>query len=244
MTKHVGHTLPELLVGLAVGLLVVAAATAAFNTSQQTWVAMAAADSVHANARVALRQLREQAYLAGGADLLLASSNRVTISANEEQGQASVSGFNGNKEIESISLAHMRTLDAMDCQGNTGSTQSTVRSDFKLNTNKELSCKDVNVNGSTYQALAEGVEDFQVLYAQAMPTTQTIQWLTADQVAQMSHVVGIEVCLRVASIRTVHHTKASTSQIGCQGEALPRDGRLRRVFRQVIALRNRVGVMP
>ena len=132
----------------------------------------------------------------------------------------------------------------MDCQGNTGSTHTSVRNDYKLNTNKELSCKDLNLTGSTYQALAEGVEDFQLRYAEANPNTQTIQWKTANQVNDMAKVMAIEVCLRVASIQTVHSTKPNPSYTGCQGEALPSDGRVRRTFKRVIALRNRDGVKP
>ena len=67
-----GYTLPELLIGMTLGLLVIAAATAAYGTSKQTWNAMAAADAVHANARVALRNIREQAQMSGAACVALA----------------------------------------------------------------------------------------------------------------------------------------------------------------------------
>ena len=230
-----GHTLPELLIGMALGLLVIAAATAAYGTSQQTWHTMAAADAVHANARVALRNIREQAHMAGAA-YLKANNNgnfAVDISLNEDAGQAALAGVNGNKYVESLTLGHWHALDAMDCQGNTGSTHTSVRNDYKLNTNKELSCKDLNLTNSTYQALAEGVEDFQLRYAEANPSTQTLQWKTANQVTDMSQVLAIEVCLRVTS-----------NLKGCQDEGLPSDGRVRRTFKRVMALRNREEVMP
>ena len=241
-----GYTLPELLIGMTVGLLIIAAATVAYGASKQTWNAMAAADAVHANARVALRNIREQAHMSGAAYLIANHSGafNVQLSANEDTGQAALAGINGNKSVESISLGHWHALDTIDCQGNTGSTHATVRNDYKLNTNKELSCKDLSPTGSTYQALAEGVEDFQLRYAEATPSTQTIQWKTADQVSDMDKVLAIEVCIRVASIQTVHNTKPNPSFTGCQDEALPFDGRVRRTFKRVIALRNRNGVMP
>jgi len=241
-----GHTLPELLIGMALGLWVIAAGTAAYGTSKQTWNAMAAADAVHANARVALRNIREQAHMSGGAYLIANHSGafNVQLSANEDTGQTALAGINGNKSVESISLGHWHSLDAIDCQGNTGSTHATVRNDYKLNTNKELSCKDLNLTGSTYQALAEGVEDFQLRYAEANPDTQTLQWKTANQVSDMGKVLAIEVCLRVASIQTVHNAKPNPSYTGCQDEALPSDGRVRRTFKRVMSLRNRNGVMP
>jgi type IV pilus assembly protein PilW len=242
-----GYTLPELLIGLTLSLLVIAAATSAYGTSKQTWHAMAAADAVHANARVALRNIREQAHMAGAAYLLANNSNgnfSVDVSLSEDAGQAALAGINGTKYVESLTLGHWHALDAMDCQGNTSSTHTSVRSDYKLNTNKELSCKDINLTNSTYQALAEGVEDFQLRYAEANPSTQTLQWKTANQVTDMTQVLTIEVCLRVASINTVHNTKPTSNFKGCQDEVLPSDGRVRRTFKRVMALRNREGVMP
>lgn len=243
-----GYTLPELLIGMALSLLVIAAATSAYSTSKQTWNAMAAADAVHANARVALRNIKEQAQMAGGAFLKPASNNdgtfTVDVSSNEDAGQAALAGVNGTKYVESLTLGHWHALDAIDCQGNTGSTHTSVRNDYKLNTNKELSCKDLNLTNSTYQALAEGVEDFQIRYAEANVNMQTLQWKTANQVADMTQVLAIEVCLRVASTSTVHNTKPNVNLKGCLDEALPSDGRVRRTFKRVMALRNRDGVLP
>jgi prepilin-type N-terminal cleavage/methylation domain-containing protein len=246
--SQLGYTLPELLIGMALSLLVIAAAMSAYGTSMQTWNAMAAADAVHANARIALRNIREQAHMAGAAYLKPNSNSdgkfTVEVSSREHMDQAAVAGVNGTKNVESLTLGHWHALDASDCQGNTGSTHTSVRNDYKLNTNKELSCKDLNLNNSTYQALAEGLEDFQLRYAEANPSTQTIQWKTANQVTDMTQVLAIEVCLRVASIHTVHNTKPDSKLKGCQDEALPSEGRLRRTFKRVVALRNRDGVMP
>jgi hypothetical protein len=60
----------------------------------------------------------------------------------------------------------------------------------------------------------------------------------------MALVLAIEVCVRVASINTVHNTKPNPSYSGCQGEALPFDGRVRRTFKRIVTLQNRDGVMP
>jgi type IV pilus assembly protein PilW len=243
-----GYTLPELLIGMALSLLVIAAATSAYGTSKQTWNAMAAADAIHANARVTLRNIREQAHMAGGAYLKAASNNdgtfAVDVSSNEDAGQGVLAGLDGTKYAESLTLGHWHALDSTDCQGNTGSTHDSVRNDYKLNTNKELSCKDLNLTNSTYQALAEGVEDFQVRYAEANVSALTLQWKTANQVTDMTQVMAIEVCIRVTSVNTDHNTKPNVNLKGCQGEALPSDGRVRRTFKRVIALRNRDAFMP
>jgi type IV pilus assembly protein PilW len=243
-----GHTLPELLIGVALGSLVIAAAVAAYSASTHTWTAMTAADAVHANARMALRSLREQTHLAG-ATYLTRRDNRegrmaVDMSASEQTGQAALTGINGNKYTESITLAHWHALDAADCQGNLNSKQATVSNQYKLNTNKELTCKDLNLDNSTFQALAEGIEDFQLRYAEFNPAHQTIQWKTADQVTAMSQVLAIDVCVRVASINVVNSTKTNANLKGCQSDTILADGRLRRVFKRVTTLRNRDLGMP
>lgn len=243
-----GYTLPELLIGLTLSLLIIAAATASYANSKQTWNLMAAADALHANARVALHNIREQTHMAGAAYLKPGNNIEgrftVEISPTEDAGQAALTGVNGSKYVESLTLGHWHALDAVDCQGNTGSTHTSVRNDYKLNANKELSCKDLNPSNSSYQALAEGVEDFQLRYAEANPNTQTIQWKTADQVTDMAQVLAIEVCLRMASVSMAHNIKANTNNTGCEEETLPSDGHVRRTFKRVITLRNRDGVMP
>lgn len=240
-----GHTLPDLLIGLALGLLVIAAATTAYGVSKQSWAAMAAADAVHANARVAMRNLQNSAHMAGAAYLVPSPDNTVRVSFAEEIGHPAIAGVNGSKTLERLTLGHWRALDELDCQGNTSSTQPFIRNDYKLNTHQELTCKDLDLIGGTYQALAEGVEDFQVRYAQVNPASNTLQWLTADQVAAMAQVVAIEICLRMASTVLINSTQpTNTSQKGCADEALVADGRLRRVFKRVMSLRNREGLMP
>jgi type IV pilus assembly protein PilW len=245
---QLGFTLSELLMGMALSLLVIAAATAAYGTSKQTWMAMTAADSVHANARMAFRNIREQSLMAGASYLQTASDLTgrfsVNVTHSEDVGQAALAGVNGSKYVESLTLGHWHALDDIDCQGNTSSTHGTVSNHYKLNTNKELTCKDLNLPNSTYQALAEGIENFLLRYAEANPVTQTVQWKTATQVSDMSQVIAMEVCLVVASISPVHATPPSVSPTGCQGEALAADGRVRRTFKRVTALRNRGEVMP
>lgn len=237
-----GYTLPELLIGLSLGLMVIAAATAAYGVSRQTWTTMAAIDAVHANARMALRKLREHTLMAGAAYLDKSTSPSTKISAAYSVDLPDLQGANGGKTIEHVALGHWVNVYARDCQGNQPDGTQVIRNDFKLNTNKELTCKDLTPTSSNYQALAEGVEDFQVRYAQANPVTQTLQWQTADQVSAMSQVLAIEICLRVASVNTV--SSGSSASQGCEGETVAADNRLRRVFRRVITLRNRDSVLP
>jgi hypothetical protein len=91
--------------------------------------------------------------------------------------------------------------------------------------------------------LAEGVEDLQTRFAQVNPALNTLQWVNAAEVFGPVHIVGIEVCVRlVSTIRLGVALKGSLGPtIGCNGETISADGKLRRVFRRVMALRNRLG---
>ena len=239
-----GHTLPELLVSLSVGLMVVGAATVLQAMSRQSWQTMDAAESLHANARAVMRVLRRHAGLAGAIDVQPTPSDGWQWVNPYNSSQPDLSGEQGNKSQRSLSLAHSSAVDSRDCQGNHLNKQSVVRNEFKFNSSNDFSCKDLNETGSTYQALAEGVEDWQVRYAQANPHTQTLQWLTADQVSDMRQVMAIEVCVRMASVVNVQAPAPRSPLQGCLGESIAHDGQLRHVFRQVYLLRNHREVMP
>ena len=236
-----GHTLPELLVGLAVGLSVVLAAVACYQLSRQSWAAFDAVDTLHHNARAALRNLRVQAQRAGGAQVSTAADGlRAQRTAAHDTSQPDLQGTEGTR-TDSVSLGHWHSLSAEDCQGNRSSSDALVLNHYQLNTKKELTCKDLRLSGSTYQALAEGVEDLQVRYAQAN-ANQTVQWKTAAQVSDMRLVLAIEVCTRWVSNQP--NATRNTPSVGCQGETVAADGLSRRVLRRTFTLRNHVGVLP
>jgi len=236
-----GHTLPELLIGLAVSLGVVLSAVACYNISRQSWAAFDAVDALHHNARAALRNLHAQALRAGGAQLSTAADGqRVQRTALHDSSQPDLQGTEGTR-TDSVSLGHWHSLSPYDCQGNHTGRDTLVLNSYQVNTKKELTCKDLRLSGSTYQALAEGVEDLQVRYAQAQ-ANQTVQWVTAAQVTDMRQVLAIELCLRLVS--TQPNTTRNTLSLGCQGETVAADGFSRRVLRRSVALRNHTGVLP
>jgi len=230
-----GYSLPELLIGLGLSSLVVAIALSVYQLSRQSWQTISATDALYQNAQVALRAIRKQAELDGTAYLLAASDNHVLLSTPY---------LSMSNPSEGLVLSHLAGADPFDCQGNSGASPSALISNsFKRSTNKELTCKDINASGSSYQALAEGVEDLQTRFAQVNPVLNTLQWVNAAEVFGPVHIVAIEVCVRlVSTIRLGVTVKGSMSPtIGCNGETISADGKLRRVFRRVMALRNRLG---
>ena len=236
-----GHTLPELLIGLAVSLGVVLSAVASYNIARQSWAAFDAVDALHHNARAALRNLRAHAQRAGGAKVSTAADGqRVQRTPPHDSSQPDVQGTHGARS-DTLSLGHWHSLSPTDCQGNHAGSDALVLNNYQLNTKKELTCKDVRLSGGSYQALAEGVEDLQVRYAQAS-ANQTLQWVTAAQVRDMGQVLAIEVCMRWVSNQP--HATRNTASLGCQGETVAADGLGRRVLRRTVTLRNHAGVLP
>jgi hypothetical protein len=230
-----GYSLTELLIGLGLSSLVVAIALSVYELSRQSWHTISATDALYQNAQAALRAIRKQAELDGAAYLLAASDNHVLLSTHYPS---------MSTPSEGLVLSHWAGADPFDCQGNSGASPSALISNsFKRSTNKELTCKDINASGSSYQALAEGVEDLQTRFAQVNPALNTLQWVNAAEVFGPVQIVAIEVCVRlVSTIRLGATVKGATGPtLGCNGETISADGKLRRVFRSVMALRNRLG---
>jgi hypothetical protein len=213
--KHCqGLGLVELMVGMALGLGVMLAAVMAYHTLRSSWLLMQSIDAMQHNANAAF------------------DSN----SADTDWGATE-----GQQQSDSLWVSHPRTLNPVDCQGNRAGNHDLIRNGYQRNSKNELTCKDLNLTGSTYQALAEGVEDFQVQFAERPDAAGTeasfsLQWKRADQVKLAAGVVAIEVCLRLASATVIQATNPNL--LGCQNETLIQDGKLRRVFRRIFVIRS------
>ena len=72
----------------------------------------------------------------------------------------------GNTRSDAFALSHFGVLDGYDCQGNHVGKPTLIRDSYQVNNKQELTCKDTLSAVPGYQAIAEGVEDFQLLYAE------------------------------------------------------------------------------
>lgn len=129
-----------------------------------------------------------------------------------------------------------------DCIGMTtatpaGSGTSRVDNQFWLAGNA-LMCQGAG-NGPA-QAVADGVEDLQLLFTlrSVVAGAPSFRSLSADQVpaGQWREVSAITICLRLAG--ALSNLPAQAASIGCQGETIAADGRLRRVVTRTFAIRN------
>ena len=236
-----GHSLPELMVGMAIGLGVVGAALMAYTASRQTQDNLQAALGVHHNAHVALRHLQQSMERTGGL-FVMTQAGAVQWSApyNTKFPQLQAQRFTSYSDR--LSLGHWQAFEDSDCQGNKASKTELILNDYVLNAKQELTCRDTHASTNNgYQALAEGIEEMRFRFAQANAPHTALVWLNSDEMSQPEHVLAIEICLRVASIEKVQATAPGES---CTGQFVAADGRIRRVFRRVVALRHRSGLAP
>ena len=243
-----GFTLPELLVGLAIGLAVLTTALTLWHSTRSLWLGFVAQQQLQHNARRAFDVIDQQAHLAGAATLLgVAGSTGLTPSAAYGDSDPEVRATDGAAAGDTLSLGHWRSVDPTDCQGNSGTSGTSaalVLSQFQRSTTTthDFACKDARAIGSTFQALAEGAEDLQIQLAEVSADGLRVQWKTPSQVTQWSQVQAIEVCLRWVSRLPV--AASDVGVIGCNGERIAGDGHVRQVMRRTIALRQRSGASP
>ena len=241
--RDAGLGLIELMLGLIIGLGVILAATAAYQAQRQSWLLMQGIQALHHNANAAFDHLQVSAQSADAVALDGEGNGAVTQLAipPDDWGLSE-----GKTRSDAFALSHFGALDGYDCQGNHVSKQTLIRDSYQVNGKQELTCKDTQSSGATYQAIAEGVEDFQLLFAERSQvltsggTTQW-QWKSADQIVATAQVMAIEICLRMVSppLNSMPLTSMPLTEVkGCQGESVVSDGKLRRVFRRVVAIRS------
>jgi len=230
-----GHSLPELMIGLAIGLSAMVTTWVVWQTAHQTWLTVTAHQSLHHNARVALSALVDAIQRAGAAPLVGVSGSRgVTLAPLTFSAVDATIAVRG----DSLVLTHWRALDDADCQGNRSGSHTLAHNQFQRSASSDdLACKDTGLVGSSLQPLAEGLEEFRVRLAEVSVDGQTLQWKSPNQVLQGSQIAAVEVCLRMSQRPPLQVPLPAT--VGCDGEAVPPDGRLRQTWRQTVALRNR-----
>lgn len=245
MTRSAGFGLVELMLGLALGLTVVWAAQQAYHAQHQAWLLLQ--DSLHMlhNANAAFDRMQTSLQSADGASLQAAGNGKVTLQTPPSQDWLL---REGNHRSDALAVSHLSALNAYDCQGNAPQPSEPlqrIRDSYQLNDKQELTCKNDLFAEATYQAIAEGVEDVQLLFVErTRGATQSApemwQWRRADELSNTAHVAAIEICLRMVSPRNGPASVAdlpAAKGLGCRSEPLPNDGKLRRVLRRVVSVR-------
>ncbi len=221
-TRDTGIGLIELMVGLAIGMGVILAATVAYQAQRQSWLLMQGMHALHHNANAAFDHMQTSAQSANAVVLQGASNGTVTQLTTPTNDWDLTEG---NTRSDAFALSHFSVLDGYDCQGNHVGKPTLIRDSYQVNSKQELTCKDTLSAVSSYQAIAEGVEDFQLLYAersqsQTSSAAAQWQWKNADQLVSTAQVMAIEICLRMVSTQLTN--VPATELKGCQGESVPK----------------------
>ncbi len=235
LQRQSGLSLADWLVGQALAAMVVLAALSTWGFAQQN----------HTLTQEGLQQAQQMSWVwrtlgqhirqAGAAQATQVAAGPIALSTPTPMWAAA----DGTGTLaDSLTTAHLRSLEGRDCQGNTKGSNSTMQNRFTVNTKSELTCLDASNPSASAQALAEGIEDLQLRYAQSTSDgnglTQ-LQWVPAQAGMTPSQILAVEVCIRRTGAPV---SKAVPTAIqGCRGESLPSDGRVRWVQRQVFAWR-------
>ena len=257
-SRQRGVTLIELMVGIAIGLLVVAVAMGAVMVSRGVSGTVSDASQIQQQAAYAFRVIGQQLRQAGSIRLDLASNKddsqpidpadvvafettfnttTQTVSGLDSPGAGQFKlsvGYQNYTEPSFISALPVSLF--RDCLGAQPSA-TIIRSQFVLTAN-ELRCAG---NDNVSQAVIRNVNAFTVSYLiqtdalTGMPQIRSVNAATAA--ADWSRVFGVEVCLDLMSEERVDLPAGST-YVNCDGNPTAFGGRLHMVFRNVYQLRS------
>lgn len=262
LKTQLGLTLMELMIGLAIGLLVVAVATAALMGTRSVTGTVSDISGIQQQAAYVMRtfgtQLRQAGslYLDLGLDadgtgdidsattFQLRSSTQEAITENED-GAVTVR-FTGYEEPTFADNGPI----ARNCLGAPGDilagTTETIESIFTLK-GDELRCGG---NGATGQAIANRVAQFQVRYLVQGPekANPTTLYANAADVNNWDQVQGVEVCLVLFGTERIgmptddpdltSYTDCTNTKVDMTTLTGDRTSRMHYVFRNVFQLRS------
>lgn len=251
-----GLSLLELLIGLAVGLLVVLAAMG-FMASTRVIASQSIDEAgLMAQANNAMRLIGSQLRPAGAVELQALSPAAALVDQvfvfssrfdgldlnGDDRGDGEYvwgrEGTAGAPDTLAMSFESRSARMTPDCLGaGTAATLQRVDSRFYLS-NGGLLCQGSS-NTVIPQPVAESVEDFQVRFAVRTGdgNAASQQWLNADQVAgRWRQVKAVEVCLQLVSASRGPWLNGSQF-VGCGDTPQAQDGRRHIVLRNVFVIR-------
>jgi type IV pilus assembly protein PilW len=220
--RQLGVSLVEILVSITIGLFMIAAVLSLYQNSRQTFRVQEAFARVQENARFALevsdREIRKAGY-------------RTAITPSFATAFPTVTGLPAGRVIGGTSqLLRLRYQGSgtpadgsiTDCRGNALAAGETAVIVLRLN-GTDLTCDRITAGGTVSQPLVSGIEAIGFAYG----------WdTTGDGYADSYHDNGDSTAPTV-SIRFTFTLASDDTRVAQAG-----DGRLRRNYTQVTALRN------
>lgn len=253
-----GMTLPALLVGLTIGLLVAFSAVGLLASTRVLSRQTLDGTELMAQANNAMRLIGSQARPAGAVELqplhpAASVSDQTFVFSPDFDGldldgdgvadEGHVwgqDGPQGKPDTLVLSFESRSASISPDCLGaGTAATLHRVESRFFMKQGRLL-CLGSS-NPKTPQPVADSLEDFQVRYALRLGAgdSATQQWLDADQMAgRWPQVVAVQVCLQMVGAVGGPYLEGRSFQ-GCNGLDQVHDGRRHLVLRNTFVLRGK-----
>lgn len=244
--RQKGMTLVDLLVGIALGLMVILAAIGTLILSRTTSQAVTEQLELQQQGNMALRimtNLIRQAssrelVVTGGGVVLTAMPTFTAPSVLALQPQARDAN---NNDAFGIAFSDPGPPNAaQDCLGNTNAPAGpVVVSSFSV-VNNRLLCLGTNAAAGAQPIIAD-VQRFRVLYMVTNGTgaATTTNYFAVGALPANPNIVGLEMCLELATApRFNPETLAAVNFINCDGAQVANDGRLRVLVRQAVRVRS------
>ncbi|MEO8248503.1 MAG: prepilin-type N-terminal cleavage/methylation domain-containing protein [Burkholderiales bacterium] len=238
-----GMTLLELLVGIAIGLLVIAAAIGTLAITRGTANTVTEISQLQQQAAYALRVIGMQLRQTGALEIVEATPGMgqpFTFTNPDPVLDVIIDGTDGGSGTDTLTVGYQApSIAAMrrDCNGaDPGAPPANVPSTFSV-TGTNLMCQGVN---AIPQPVLANVVDFQVNYRVNVNTTADPQFriVTRAQLTSaehLRHVRAIEICIDLQG--TEPTPDAGIPYTNCLGVAAARNNRTHFVSRNVFELR-------
>ncbi len=255
-TRQLGTSLVELLVGVAVGLMVVTAAIGTLVLSRVTSVGVNDQLEMQQQANMAMRIMSTYLRQNGSREVQVDaaatffSPELTFLPAGTTAIQPFVRSGAGNDDF-GVVFADTGPIAApfvaertLDCLGNGNAAPvagGALTSRFFVN-NNSLMCLGVNA-ATGPQALINDVQRFRVLYmvSTGADVATTAQYFTQAALPVLgppnNGIVGVELCLELASAARPGIAAPPGQYLDCDGNPVNHDTRTRAVVRQAVRLR-------
>jgi type IV pilus assembly protein PilW len=249
-----GSSLVELLVGVALGLMVVTAAIGTLVLSRTTARGVNDQLELQQQANMAIRIMGTQLRMANtremdiqGTSVIFSAPPTYTASVFSVQALGRDAQDNDNLGVAYADVGPLNaptvTERSQDCLGNSinpapAAAGTALTSRFYVDTNN-LMCQGTNA-ATGPQPLIGDVQRFRVRYVATAGTDQATltNYYTLATLPANPNIVGIELCLELASPPRAGVAAPAGTYQDCDGAVINLDTRARAVVRQVVRLRS------
>lgn len=228
--RQAGFGIIELMVGIAIGLAVLAVAGQLFAQASLSGRMHNSLSRMQTNGRYALDMMGRVVRQAG---------YRSSPLINFPTATPALAGVNGTTDSITVRY-YAQTGGESDCLGNNFAAGALMTYTFYVS-GTSLRCGTTLADG---QPIVEGVENFQVLYGVDNDNDQSVDSYTTAASATMAQVIAVRVRLLVRSetdrVAAGAQTYVVTNDSGALSSVTATDLRLRQQFGATFTLRNRI----